>query len=132
MVGILGWVAGVGVGEAQAQWCVWGGVSWAGLLTELSIPRARSMMKNTIAQNVDPDRVEMASGYRMKTRPAPARNTKNLTNGWDCLSDRWQHSEAQSALAQAHDSWSVMCSRANQGSEDAASSSLQFIAHQGG
>lgn len=31
-------------------------------------------MKNTTAQKVDPDRVEMASGYRMKTRPAPARN----------------------------------------------------------
>lgn len=28
-------------------------------------------MKNTTAQNVDPERVEIASGYRMKTKPAP-------------------------------------------------------------
>lgn len=52
------------------------------VLTELSIPRARSMMKNTMAQNVDPDRVEMASGYRMKTRPAPGRNGTG-TSGLD-------------------------------------------------
>jgi hypothetical protein len=36
------------------------------------------MTKNTTAQNVDPDRVEMASGYRMNTRPAPVRNIKAL------------------------------------------------------
>lgn len=35
------------------------------------MPRVRSMMKNTTAQNVDPERVEIASGYRMKTKPAP-------------------------------------------------------------
>lgn len=28
-------------------------------------------MKNTTAQNEDPERVEIASGYRMKTKPAP-------------------------------------------------------------
>ena len=67
---------------------VWGGVApRARSLTELSIPRARSMMKNTTAQNVDPDRVEMASGYRMKIRPAPGRNIKNLINGWNCCSE---------------------------------------------
>ena len=31
---------------------------------------------------MDPDRVEMASGYRMKTRPAPVRNTEDLVSGW--------------------------------------------------
>lgn len=35
------------------------------------MPSVRSMMKNTTAQNVDPERVEIASGYRMKTKPAP-------------------------------------------------------------
>ena len=45
------------------------------------------MMKNTMAQNVDPERVEMASGYRMKTRPAPGRNIKDLINGWGCGSE---------------------------------------------
>lgn len=35
------------------------------------MPRVRSMMKNTTAQNVDPERVEIASGYRIKTKPAP-------------------------------------------------------------
>lgn len=44
-------------------------------------------MKNTTAQNVDPDRVEMASGYRMKTRPAPARHSEDLTNGRDHWSE---------------------------------------------
>lgn len=47
------------------------------ILTELSIPRVRSMMKNTTAQNVDPERVEIASGYRMKTKPAPEIGNKN-------------------------------------------------------
>ena len=31
-------------------------------LTELSMPRVSNMMKNTIAQNVDPGSVEIASG----------------------------------------------------------------------
>lgn len=60
-------------------------------------------MKNTTAQNVDPDRVEMASGYRMKTRPAPVRNVSNLLNGWDCQSEMQvtgEHSEAQPAPGQ--------------------------------
>ena len=30
------------------------------------------MMKNTIAQNVEPGSVEMASGYMMNTSPGPA------------------------------------------------------------
>lgn len=47
-----------------------------GELTELSRPRARSIKKNRTAQNVDPDRVEMASGYRTNTRPAPVRNIR--------------------------------------------------------
>ena len=47
------------------------------------------MIKNTTAQNVDPDRVEMASGYRMKTRPAPGRNIKGLA-GTLGRSGRWE------------------------------------------
>lgn len=47
-----------------------------GSLTELSSPRARSIKKNRTAQNVDPDRVEMASGYRINTRPAPVRKIR--------------------------------------------------------
>lgn len=39
-------------------------------------------MKNTTAQNVDPDRVEMASGYKMKTRPAPVRSRGDVLQGW--------------------------------------------------
>ena len=31
------------------------------------------MMKNTIAQNVEPGSVEMASGYMMNTSPGPVR-----------------------------------------------------------
>lgn len=31
-------------------------------LTELSMPRVRSMMKKNMAKNVEPGRVEMASG----------------------------------------------------------------------
>ena len=56
------------------------------------------MTKNTMAQNVDPERVEMASGYRMKTRPAPGRNIKDLINGWGCGSElqmTGEHFEAQ-------------------------------------
>lgn len=77
---MLGSVCGGREGQAH-------GVRERGSLTELSIPSARSMMKNTTAQNVDPDRVEMASGYRMKTRPAPERCTTGLVNGWDCGSE---------------------------------------------
>lgn len=36
--------------------------SWLLELTELSIPRVSNMMKNTIAQNVEPGSVEIASG----------------------------------------------------------------------
>lgn len=57
-------------------------------------------MKNTIAQNVDPDRVEMASGYRMKTRPAPIRHSKDLVNDgdhWSGLQVLGGHCEAPAA-----------------------------------
>lgn len=53
-------------------------------------------MKNTTAQNVDPDRVEMASGYRMKTRPAPGRNIRGLVTGWKC---RWERQVGGGASA---------------------------------
>lgn len=50
-------------------------------------------MKNTTAQNVDPDRVEMASGYKMKTRPAPVRSTEDLSvTGSSGLRCGWQKS----------------------------------------
>lgn len=47
------------------------------------------MMKNTTAQNVDPERVEIASGYRMKTKPAPGREKgkKDVTT-WCFLSSQ--------------------------------------------
>lgn len=44
-------------------------------------------MKKTTAQNVDPDSVEMASGYKMKTRPAPVRSREDLVKGWACWSE---------------------------------------------
>lgn len=99
-------------GKVRSSGVCGGMVSPARSLTELSIPRARSMTKNTTAQNVDPDRVEMASGYRMKTRPAPVRNVKDLINSWDCWSELQligEHFEAQQAPAQPHDVWAVVC-----------------------
>lgn len=60
-------------------------------------------MKNTTAQKVDPDKVEMASGYRMKTRPAPMRHSKHLVNGrdrWSKLQVGGEHRDAHAASDQ--------------------------------
>lgn len=81
-------------------------------------------MKNTTAQNVDPDRVEMASGYRMKTRPAPGRNIRGLVTGWKC---RWER-QVGGGPRPACGTTQRCVGRENQGPEDDRQTQLQLTA----
>ena len=58
------------------------------VLTELSSPRVRSIMKKMSDQKVDAGRVAMASGYTTNTRPGPetshCSHQGRHSEFWDC------------------------------------------------
>lgn len=60
-----------------------------GILTALSMPRVSNIIKNTTAQNVDPRRVDIASGYITKTSPGPVKQKtfKNIHSSLFVRSD---------------------------------------------